>query len=156
MLGMVEQGINNDPCDEMSTQEIEEHYGCFGKEKVRRTHQTGAGHNNDKDEDITVDVDNSLPSVKVKSTRSPFPNDATQELFRQALKKAVKEALVPEGYRVLEDEWEDGEYPAFEMLQVGKKRSGETVIPLPQEVWLPRAELWATALALKAEILNVM
>jgi len=40
------------------------------------------------------------------------------------LEKLVKEGVIPVGYGLYEDEWEDGKYPLFETLHVGKCRGG--------------------------------
>jgi hypothetical protein len=60
---------------------------------------------------------------------------------------------VSEGFGVLPNEWEDGVYPEFEALAVGRGRRKEICMTLPSEVWLPQARLWAQGLEVMVHIL---
>lgn len=53
---------------------------------------------------------------------------------------------------MLPEEWENGTYPAFEILKSGRKRSKELRVALPDLIWRPRAQLWVRALAVLDEL----
>jgi hypothetical protein len=69
--------------------------------------------------------------------------------FFLALQKLVEEEVIPVGYGLYEDEWEDDGYPLFETLHVGKRRGGKsTVISLEDPIWQHRTVLWVQAVNL--------
>ncbi len=135
----------------------------LGVRGTRHQQQTGAGHYDEEEdgedgedgegEEDEEDEDLEEESVQVELTQSPFPNAQLRAVFEGALQETVNDNFIAQGYGVLPQEWEDGEYPSTEVLQVGRKRSGQMVIHLPVDVWLPRAELWANALSLTAHVL---
>jgi hypothetical protein len=49
-----------------------------------------------------------------------FTNNESEVKFLMALHKVIDDDIVPAGYGVFCDEWEDGAYPSFETLCVGK------------------------------------
>lgn len=177
-MGQLEKGIYVDDCDSLTVEEIREAYGVEGEELARPQNRTGAGNASDDDseggedaeeasnqgdawDDIDdADIEENIieelaeeqipPAVHVDETESPFNSPELQAAFFEALARLTQrgEETLPAGYKVLPEEWDDGEYPAFEMLKTGRKRSGELVIPLPTNIWLPRAELWARGLHL--------
>lgn len=163
LIGMVEEGIYKDDCDGMTAEEIQEHYGVDRPDIVQTRNKTGAGHydssseedDSDEEEDNN-DVDPEKVSVQVEPTTSPFRNDTHQTIFEELFKQATDDGIVSQGYAVLPEEWEDEEYPSAELLQVGKKSSGETVIYLPVHIWLPRAQMWANTLALTSHVLHTL
>ncbi|KAJ7173237.1 hypothetical protein C8R46DRAFT_893090, partial [Mycena filopes] len=149
-----------DPFKELHPDTIERYYGVEGPIQVRRPGQTGAGHPDDEDEDEWVDeadeylhavVEEDLahnirhPAIKVARHRNPFHSSTMEENFFGALGEIVRLNLVPEGYGVIEDEWEDGSYPSMEAINPGT-RGKEIVVELPRDVWLPRAVLFAQGL----------
>ncbi|KAL0060477.1 hypothetical protein AAF712_012760, partial [Marasmius tenuissimus] len=100
---------------------------------------------------VFVGLDNLMERVHVP--RYPPPFDTTQlELFARALTVADEQRLIPGGYGVRSEEWEDGEYPSYEVLRSGKKGTQELRVDLPDHIWRPRAEKWVQAL----DILNYM
>lgn len=156
---MTEEGLYGDDCDGWSPEEISELYGVDGTERNRAHGQTGAGHPSDEDinDDDWVDEDTveelseapaTIPAVSVLDTESPFHSEEVENAFLAALAAQTEQSFIPHGYGVNEQEWEDGEYPTVEVIQVGRRRSGELHISLPLDIWLPRAELWARALNL--------
>jgi hypothetical protein len=69
--------------------------------------------------------------------------------FFLALRELVDEEVIPVGYGLYEDEWEDDGYPLFETLDVGKRRGGKpTIISLEDPIWQHRAVLWVQAVNL--------
>ncbi|KAJ7279925.1 hypothetical protein C8J57DRAFT_997915, partial [Mycena rebaudengoi] len=69
-------------------------------------------------------------------------------LFRDTLAVANENEVVPAGYGLLPEEWENGAYPTYEMLNSGRRSGKDLRIVLPDSVWRPRAELWGRALAI--------
>jgi hypothetical protein len=61
------------------------------------------------------------------------------------LGKFIQQKIVPIGYGVAPEEWENGSYPHFEDIDVGRRRKG-ICISLSAEIWLERAILWVQAL----------
>jgi hypothetical protein len=54
---------------------------------------------------------------------------------------------IPEDNGILEDEWEDDDYPEIESIKLGTSGK-EWLIVLPRDEWFPRAVQWAQALDL--------
>ncbi len=50
-------------------------------------------------------------------------------------------ASLPKAMACLPQEWDDGEYPSTEVLQVGRKKLGQMIIHLPVDIWLPRGRV---------------
>jgi hypothetical protein len=46
----------------------------------------------------------------------------------------------------LPEEWEDGEYPSYEIIRSGKRTGRGLRVALPDFIWRRRAELWGQAL----------
>lgn len=162
-MGMREEGVYEDDCDGMTVEEIEEHYGVDMPDAPRRHTQTGAGHGHndsdfeDEDDGDDDEGDDREPvAVEVRPTASPFESDLQEIVFAELLEEATEDNVAPEGYGVLPNEWEEDEYPSAELLQVGNKLSGETVIYLPVHIWLPRAQKWANALSLTSHVLHTL
>ncbi|KAJ7149583.1 hypothetical protein C8R46DRAFT_915629 [Mycena filopes] len=146
-----------DPFKELHPDTIERYYGVEGPIQVRHPGQTGAGHPDDEDEDEWVDEADEyrrgrrfgaqhMASGHQRGTASqPVPLERNGGKFLWALGEIVQLNLVPEGYGVIEDEWEDGSYPSMEAINPGT-RGKEIVVELPRDIWLPRAVLFAQGL----------
>ncbi|KAJ7489641.1 hypothetical protein B0H11DRAFT_2229664 [Mycena galericulata] len=93
--------------------------------------------------------------VPVPKHANPFSDNALQ-LFDSALSEANDLHVIPSGYGMLPEEWENGSYPAFEILKSGRKGSRELRVGLPDSVWRPRAQLWVRALAVLDELTNML
>ncbi|KAJ7175566.1 hypothetical protein C8R46DRAFT_1030603 [Mycena filopes] len=111
---------------------IKRYYGVEGPIQVRHPGQMGAGHPDDEDEDDGT-------------ASQPVPLERNGGKFIWALGEIVRLNLVPEGYGVIEDEWEDGSYPSMEAINPGT-RGKEIVVELPRDIWLPRTVLFAQGL----------
>ncbi len=159
-LGMVEHGIYADECEGMSVEDIEETYGVHGHAHRRPLDKLGLvtllmrilatlsqptipGMNG-----LMLRMTQTCPIVEVVSTESPFQDPEHEAGFFAALEHRSANGHVPENFGVAEAEWEHGEYPVTEYLQVGRKRGRQIPINLSTEIWLPRAQLWARALEL--------
>ncbi|KAL0056980.1 hypothetical protein AAF712_016403 [Marasmius tenuissimus] len=179
-LGMTTEGVYIDDCTGMTSSEIHDHYGADTDHHERPSSQTGAGNLSDEDfsdvseseldsgdEDSDLEgidlppsarqvfdgLDGLMQRVHVKRYPCPFNQDELG-LFIQALATAEEEDLEPRGFGVLPEEWENGRYPAYELLKTGKKGTKELRVDLPDHVWRPRAMKWARALVLMEYMLE--
>lgn len=85
--------------------------------------------------------------VAVPSSDSPFIQADLLEALKAAVERARQgEGENPTGYGVCPEEWDTDGYPASEVLKSGRRAGHELGIPLPSDLWLPRAELWAKSL----------
>ncbi|KAJ7728945.1 hypothetical protein DFH07DRAFT_757038, partial [Mycena maculata] len=84
-------------------------------------------------------------AVSVPKHANPFSGEAVQ-VFEDALEQVCAANILPAGYGLLEDEWDDGTYPSFEILKSGQRGRKELRIALPDFIWRPRAILWGQAL----------
>lgn len=88
-------------------------------------------------------------AVPVPDRRNPFLNKEMEAEFFHLLQEIVEAGIMPVGYGLFPDEWEDDTYPLFETLQMGKRRGGRTVqVSLAAPIWRERAVLWAQAVNL--------
>ena len=66
---------------------------------------------------------------------NPFKSNTNMETFEEALQSVRLEGVVPDGYGVLPEEWDDGGYPSYEILKVGRRGAKQLRVALPHEVW---------------------
>ena len=138
---------------------------------IRHPHQTGAGNppeEEDSDEDSKADIPHNLgdrmradqqgnithPAIEVPSKTCPF-GVAGLALFKEVYEQATSSGVIPRGYGIQEDEWEDGEYTSVETLKTGRKRK-ELTVSLPDSVWRPRAENWVRGLECMSYVLYAL
>ncbi|KAL0568312.1 hypothetical protein V5O48_013680 [Marasmius crinis-equi] len=174
LMGMSTEGIYIDDCEALTRDEINDHYGIDRTHRQRPRNQTGAGTLSDEEfsdsesvapgEDSSSDdsdmdeldiplaarqvfagLDDLMERVHVPRYPPPF-SDANITLFSQALGKIEEENNIPEGCGILPEEWENGEYPSYELLRSGKKGTRELRVDMPDHIWRPRAERWVQAL----------
>jgi hypothetical protein len=81
----------------------------------------------------------------------PFETDDQLVAFEKAFSTAQELGIIPNGYGMLPHELEDGIYPASEVIKVARK---DVDIPLPLDIWFPRAAKWVQALHLMVSILQ--
>ncbi|KAJ3969540.1 hypothetical protein EV361DRAFT_803666 [Lentinula raphanica] len=93
--------------------------------------------------------------VQVPKNQNPFSSEDQFIAFKECLADAIQDDLIPAGFGVKEDEWENEGYPVFEILKSGRRGTKELRIPLPIEHWLPKAEVWVQGLVLMHSILAV-
>ncbi|KAJ6526580.1 hypothetical protein DFH09DRAFT_914043, partial [Mycena vulgaris] len=169
MMGELAEGVY-DPMDALHPETVNRYYGVEGNERLRRRGQTGAGHPEDEDDEddpddpepwvdsdsddddyltnaVTEDLAHNIrhPAIKVARHNNPFRSATIQANFFGALAEIIRQEVVPFGYNVRENEWEDGNYPVMEAINPGT-RGKEIIVELPREIWLPRAVLFAQAL----------
>ncbi|KAK1220201.1 hypothetical protein PQX77_017052 [Marasmius sp. AFHP31] len=174
-MGMSTEGVYTDDCDMMDLDEINDQYGVDRGHQPRPHNETGAGTLSDEEfsdtESLSSDassdsdaeeshllsaasqifagLDDLMERVHVPKYPSPL-NDTRLDLFSRALAAAEEQEVIPDGYGIRPEEWEDGEYPSYELLRSGKKGTRELRVDLPDHIWRPRAEKWVRAL----DILN--
>ncbi|KAF8514905.1 hypothetical protein JB92DRAFT_2718430, partial [Gautieria morchelliformis] len=144
---------------------LQRYYAADGPIMQRRSHQTGAGHPSAEEEseedeagtrsethhplheEIAQNVHANInhPAIRVPRSQSPFANSQVEGLFFAALEEIRTAGIVPEGYGVLSMEWDDGCYPTYETIQVGR-RARQFMVELPVPVWLPHGIAWCQAL----------
>ncbi|KAF8147914.1 hypothetical protein K438DRAFT_1625828 [Mycena galopus ATCC 62051] len=172
-IGQVQNGMYVDECEGVHPNVIERYYGTHGPERRRASGETGAGQLNDEEipaPPSTSDSDSedadSLEeqieeahaenfhheAVAVPKHANPFDNNESMQLFYDSLEVAIQQEIVPSGYGLLEDEWDEDGYPSFEILKSGRRGGKQLRIALPDGIWRPRAEMWGRALAILDQI----
>ncbi|KAJ7734873.1 hypothetical protein B0H16DRAFT_1767027, partial [Mycena metata] len=173
LLGQLEKGVYLDDCAGVHPDVIAELYGTHGAVMQRAPGETGAGQLDDEDIPTVLDPELDLDEegwedmiegieaanahhfhpepVSVPKHDNPFSDEALH-VFDTALAEAQCLHILPPGYGLLPEEWEDGIYPAFEILESGRKGSKELRVALPDRLWRPRAEQWGRALATLNEL----
>ncbi|KAG8912103.1 hypothetical protein FRC01_005288 [Tulasnella sp. 417] len=89
------------------------------------------------------------PSIPVPVATNPFQDQAQEQVwnvFRESLASIIEQGIIPPGYGVRIEEWDDGTYPDLGYIPVGPRGDRRKHVLLPAEVWLPRAQLWAQGL----------
>ncbi|KAJ7599816.1 hypothetical protein C8J56DRAFT_879593 [Mycena floridula] len=179
-MGQTQLGVYIDEFSGTAPSVLEHYYGTTRGSVRRRPHQTGAGHPADEessDEEITGDSSDSDSSASrsadladqiaedhdsnflhdaVDTPRrvNPFPEPTVRRIFEDALATITGAGHVPAGFGILPDEWEDGEYPSFEILRSGRRGTKELRISLPDTIWRPRAVQWVQALDIMTQLIE--
>jgi len=83
--------------------------------------------------------------VKAPPSKSPFGEPVHEALFFTALNDITTAGLIPIGYGLTPQEWDDDGYPTIELTTYGCRKK-EIVVELPAGVWLPRAVAWGQGL----------
>ncbi|KAJ7710578.1 hypothetical protein B0H17DRAFT_914315 [Mycena rosella] len=171
-LGQTTEGIyREDPLDGIHPDVINRYYGVAGARRRRPRNQTGAGIASDDEGESDADgpsveeeLENQIGAdlaqnirhepVPVARHRSPFKDPDLESDFLELLEGLLEQLdALPKNYGVLEDEWEEEDYPEIEIIKPGK-RGKELVIALPRPDWFPRAARWAQALDLLTRFLD--
>ncbi|KAJ7640941.1 hypothetical protein B0H17DRAFT_1216458 [Mycena rosella] len=155
-LGQTTEGIyREDPLDCIHPDTINRYYGVAGARRRRPRNQTGAGIASDDEGESNADG----PSVE-EEVENQMGADLAQNIrhepsdFLELLEGLLEQPdAMPEDYGVLEDEWEEEDYPEIEIVKPGT-RGEELVIALPRPDWFPRAARWAQALDLLTRFLD--
>ncbi|TFK66803.1 hypothetical protein BDN72DRAFT_771498 [Pluteus cervinus] len=103
------------------------------------------------------DDDNPGNIVHAPENTNPFATDGDFDAFRQALESLEATDIIPDGYGLRPEEWGADGYPVIETIHNGQLGKGRRsfMIPLPDEVWRPRAVRWARAHYLLNAVLAV-
>jgi hypothetical protein len=92
--------------------------------------------------------------IAVPKHENPFTDKQHLQMFADVAESVVNENILPYGFNVREDEWDDDGYPSVEILRSGRRGLKEQRIALPIETWLPRARLWVQMLVVMNEVLE--
>ena len=157
-------GYASDPMKEIHSETLNRYYGTTGHVQFRNAGQTGAGHPDDEGDegdweeddqdnnrgidDVEEDLQNRISEdqaahirhapIKVARHANPFHLPMHEDQFYIILDDVRRNGLIPEGYGVLECEWEDVAYPETEAINLGS-RGKQIVVELPKVIWLSRA-----------------
>lgn len=83
--------------------------------------------------------------VEVPDHRNPFGEQPRlEDFFFQALNQVRQRGIIPPGYEILPQEWDEEGYPPIEVLKLGRRKVLK--VALSDEQWRPRAELWVQGL----------
>ncbi|KAJ7870119.1 hypothetical protein B0H13DRAFT_1724278 [Mycena leptocephala] len=174
LIGQVQDGVYIDDYDNEDPTVLARHYGVHGPPAHRLPGQTGAGQLDDEDipipsgfvdeseSDDDSDVEDGLKQqidqnfhhepVPVPKHAEPFKDEALMQLFHDTFAAANKTDIIPQGYGLLPEEWDDGVYPTFEILKSGRRGGKQLRVALPDSIWRPRAEMWGRGLAILDQI----
>ncbi|KAJ6592418.1 hypothetical protein B0H19DRAFT_917321 [Mycena capillaripes] len=175
-LGQLTEGVyRHDPLDGIHPDAINRYYGVAGRRLRRSRNRTGAGissddeaEEDDNDDEHEPNVEEQLENqvqadlvqnirhqpVKVAKHRSPFKDEELEDHFLSLLEDLLAQpAVLPEDYGILEDEWEEDDYPEIEIIRPGTKGK-ELAVILPRAEWFPRAARWAQGLDLMTRVLH--
>ena len=94
-------------------------------------------------------------SVNVPDHTVPFQDHTTTEIFNGALTMLQEQAIIPHGYGMRAEEWEEDGYPLYETIRMGRHATRELDIFLPDHIWRPRAELWVQGLYTMNRVLGM-
>ncbi|KDQ51616.1 hypothetical protein JAAARDRAFT_198894 [Jaapia argillacea MUCL 33604] len=84
--------------------------------------------------------------VKVPKHANSFNSEELKNVFKETLTDVCQAGHIPQGFGVDPREWDEEGYPAFEVIQSGRRGTKELWVSLPDFLWHPRAVLWAQAL----------
>lgn len=86
-------------------------------------------------------------AVRPPRAQNPFLVNTDHHTFIQELDRVIAAQDIPAGLGVRPEEWEEDGYPQVETL-ARRGRGSRITVELPQEIWGPRAVVWAQALFL--------
>jgi hypothetical protein len=166
-----------DDYNNVPVSELERYYGVCG-DVTLFPDQTGAGRLTDEEMDKETHIDNNNDWVDVDETEeavaeanhnmyaepvstpkhdNPFGSDDSSGMRAFVLTLAQYEIsdYIPPGFGMLPAEWENGSYPAIQMLPSGRRGSKQLEIGLPNIVWHPRSTMWVRALDIMTKVKNL-
>ncbi|KAJ7705169.1 hypothetical protein B0H16DRAFT_1827476, partial [Mycena metata] len=172
-LGQTTEGVyRDDPLDGIHPDAINRYYGVAGPRLRRARHHTGAGVSEEDDDEDETDYEptpeelreNQIEAdlaqnirhqpIKVARHRSPFQDLDSENTFLEILDDLLSHPdILPEDYGILEDEWDEDNYPEVESIRPGTSGK-ELLVILPRADWFPRAAQWAQALDLLTRYLH--
>jgi hypothetical protein len=93
--------------------------------------------------------------VRCPRHQDPFQHsEGARQIFVESLKVVRTSHVVPKNLGVRAEEWEDG-YPSYELIPGGRRGKNELRVPLPYDIWHPRAVLWAQALSVLTCLMEI-
>ncbi|KAF9052534.1 hypothetical protein BDP27DRAFT_1242717, partial [Rhodocollybia butyracea] len=141
LLGQLKHGVYSDPHNGIHP-EILHYYGArdieddnearnIAMDQIRQEQQSNYRHQ----------------PVPVPKHESPFMNQPEEiDLFADTFKGLKESDFIPPNYHLRPEEWGDDGYEAFEEIPYGTRGNRRLKVPLPAEIWLPRAVQWMRCL----------
>ncbi|KIK50907.1 hypothetical protein GYMLUDRAFT_252524 [Collybiopsis luxurians FD-317 M1] len=141
---MLKHGIyNEDDCQGIDLELIKDFYGTTDHLPPCPPGHTGAGYlgddkpdsdRNSSNEGNELDLDDL--SRQIEDIASVGHSDELH-LFEAGLSSAARQKILPPGYGICADEWEDHHYPAVEIIRSGCKGGKEISVQLLTFIWYP-------------------
>jgi hypothetical protein len=135
---------------------LQRYYGTTGRPKNRPCGCTGAGHDalELQQEEIAsiarnvsgVNDPEFIPEVVAPTAPNPFSNPEHLNIYGEALHRLDEENVTPEHYGLDDSELHPSDREMYERITLGRSGRKFLDIPLPPEVWKPRAVRWAQAI----------
>lgn len=164
LLGQLEEGVYIDDLEDVNPEELDMYYGVHGPAHYHPPGVSGAGHPSDEESDddddddgpVDIDLNEADPPAapQVPESHNPFNNDDVEHVFHEAFHLVCEEGVVPAGYNILPNEWDEDGYPTVEILRTGRRGRREIKVGLTDEIWRPRAVLWVQALDVLTRLLD--
>lgn len=85
-----------------------------------------------------------VDTVHVPETDCPFLREEELDVFADCLQTVLDNGFIPEGFGLLDGEYDDG-YPPRETIPYGQRGKRELTVDLPHSLWFGRAVMWAQA-----------
>ncbi|KAJ7129683.1 hypothetical protein C8R44DRAFT_732550 [Mycena epipterygia] len=146
-LSQLTEGVyRHDPLDSIHPDAINRLYGVAGRWLRCSRNQTGTGIASDNE----LEEDEGEHELSVEEQ---LENQVQADLAQNICHQPMKPSILPEEYGVLEEEWEEEDYPEIETIRPGTKGK-EIVMILPRADWFLRAAWWAQALDLMTRVLH--
>ncbi|KAJ6597751.1 hypothetical protein DFH09DRAFT_1304518 [Mycena vulgaris] len=152
-LGQTTEGIyRHDPLDGIHPDAISRYYGVAEEDSDPEEATAEEQLENQIEADLAQNIRHQ--PVKVARHHSPFEEHQSEDDFLDLLDALLAQpGMLPEDYGILEDEWEEEDYPEIEIIRPGTSGK-EMVVILPRTEWFPRAARWAQALDLLTRCLH--
>lgn len=151
LLGQLEHGVyvDND-LEDVPPEELAEHYGV---DDQLSDEDSIDGDDSEPNNAVPEDADNQT-EVQVPDSRNPFTVGDSENIFREALRLVREQGIIPAGYNILPQEWEDGIYPTIEVIRAGRRGRRDITVGLDDEIWRPRAILWVQAVEVLTRVVD--
>ncbi|KAJ3505025.1 hypothetical protein NMY22_g17726 [Coprinellus aureogranulatus] len=156
---------NNHPISRRGNEHTpEEHLYLLGKlengefaqpSNMHPSIQAHYGHDANLDERIRSDIARNVhhDAVSAPDIGCPFPSSEAEQAFETSWRhiEATAASPIPSGFLLRQDELAGSVYPTAETIRVARK---DTDIPLPFEIWYPRAVRWAQGLTVMTLVID--
>ncbi|KAJ7815663.1 hypothetical protein B0H14DRAFT_2255752, partial [Mycena olivaceomarginata] len=86
-------------------------------------------------------------AVEVPDHKNPFSDHPVVECtFLPLLTDLIRQDIIPAGYGMLPEEWDEDSYPDVEILYMGRQMKMRMHISLAYPIWAQQARLWVQGL----------
>ncbi|KAH7888175.1 hypothetical protein F5I97DRAFT_1806197, partial [Phlebopus sp. FC_14] len=107
---------------------INKYYDVDSPQLMRQARQTRAGHPENEDEDFVIqDIAAQQmqqarhEAVCVLSAIDPFIDQNSEDVFYTMLHELIVRNITPDNFGLRTEEWEDGHYPTYEIIHIGRQ-----------------------------------